>query len=531
MATIKFDQGNGSTVDPYSSGLTDYSFGQSPNANAMSRAISGFSNFNIPRASPTKIQNIDVASNGSVSAIQTILDRYKTDQVPELFGAPLTGPLAGPLLAAGGAIGTAGSAIGGAVSGAATNFGQFLTSPAPNFPITTDPMGNPVRGLYTDDSEQTGPSLDRYGRVSTDPLPATGATSNGTGTSLNQQLLNAGAQFMNKPETVDAQTMAGVLAGNVTDTPVDFTKTDTDLSIDAQIKQYEDTFEKRKARLSIKMYGAPKVVNNPDDSVSLEYTPAEGRDYFGLSPGQVVGRSIPKPAPGASFEELRRYRDALSTQLRVPQYNTPAFNKIWDDLGIVGIKKFQKDALAAQLYSPTQDSISFGNVSQKDLELMKGLMTDANVNGRTWQEELDSHIMTAKQNPQNNSGGGGGGGGSSVYTQVQYSNTSMAVARSTLTQILQSALGRIPTDSELSEFMVELGKAESQSPTTIVTSTNKVGSKTKAVSRTTPSTVDINDMALSFAKRIGGGGEYDENKAQYYLNLIAKQYGYGFGQG
>lgn len=453
MATIKFDQGNGSTVDPYSSGLTDYSFGQSPNANAMSRAISGFSNFNIPRPAPTKLQNIDVASNGSVSAIQTILDRYKT---------PITDPMQMP---------------------AYYNI--------PNFPIDN------------------------------------------SGTALNQQLLNATAQFMNKPETVNAQAMAGVLAGNVTTAPTDFAKTDEDISIDAQIKQYEDTFEKRKAQLSIKMYGAPTVVNNADDSVSLEYTPAEGRDYFGLAAGQVIARSVPKPAPGASFEELRRYRDALSTQLRVPQYNTNAFNKVWDDLGIVGIKQFQKKALAAQLYNPTQDSISFGNVSQKDLELMKGLMTDANVNGMSWEDQLDLLIQKAKDNPQNGSGGGGGGGGggSSVYTQVQYSNTSMAVARSTLTQILQSALGRIPTDSELSEFMIELGKAESQSPTTIVTSTNKVGSKTKAVSRTTPSTVDINDMALSFAKRIGGGGEYDENKAQYYLNLIAKQYGYGFGQG
>lgn len=522
MATLRFDQGNGSTVDPYSSGLTNYSFGQSPNANAMSRAIAGFSNFNIPRPSPTKIQNIDAASNGSVSAIQTILDRYKTDQAPELFGAPLTGPLAAPLLSAGSAIGTA-----------ATKVGEFLTSPAPNFPITTDPMGNPTRGLYTDNSEQTGPSMDRYGRVSTDPASTLGgATGVNTGTSLNQSLLNAGARFMNKPETVDAQAMAGVLAGNVTSSPTDFTKTDKDLSIYTEIKKYEQTFESRKAQLAIQMYGAPEVTNNLDGSVAYRYKTAEGRDYFGLAPGQVIARSIPKPADGASFEELQRYRDALSSQLRVPQYNTPKFNRVWDDLGIIGIKQFQKKALAARLYSPTQDSISFGNVSQKDMELMKGLMTDANRNGRTWEEELDSHIMTAKQNPQNGSGGGGGGGGgSSVYTQVQYSNTSMAVARSTLTQILQSALGRIPTDSELSDFMIELGKAESQSPTTTVTSTNKVGSKTKAVSRTTPSTVDINDMALSFAKRIGGGGEYDENKAQYYLNLIAKQYGYGFGQG
>ena len=49
MATLRFDQGNGSTVDPYSSGLTNYSFGQSPNANAMSRAIAGFSNFFVCR--------------------------------------------------------------------------------------------------------------------------------------------------------------------------------------------------------------------------------------------------------------------------------------------------------------------------------------------------------------------------------------------------------------------------------------------------------------------------------------------------
>jgi len=488
MATIKFDQGNGSTVDPYSSGLTDYSFGQSPNANAMSRAISGFSNFNIPRASPTKIQNIDVASNGSVSAIQTILDKYKTPitdpmQMPEFYNIPPTN-LTNQLIGS----------------------NDFGGRPVSLIPQSTGVTGDFVKDNFARDN---------------------------SGTALNQQLLNATAQFMNKPETVNAQAMAGVLAGNVTTAPTDFTKTDEDISIDAQIKQYEDTFEKRKAQLSIKMYGAPKVVNNADDSVSLEYTPAEGRDYFGLSSGQVIARSIPKPAPGASFEELRRYRDALSTQLRVPQYNTMAFNRVWDDLGIVGIKQFQRKALAAQLYNPTQDSISFGNVSQKDLELMKGLMTDANVNGMSWEDQLDLLIQKAKDNPQNGSGGGGGGGGggSSVYTQVQYSNTSMAVARSTLTQILQSALGRIPTDSELAEFMVELGKAESQSPTTIVTSTNQSGSKTKAVSRTTPSTVDINDMALSFAKRIGGGGEYDENKAQYYLNLIAKQYGYGFGQG
>jgi hypothetical protein len=103
----------------------------------------------------------------------------------------------------------------------------------------------------------------------------------------------------------------------------------------------------------------------------------------------------------------------------------------------------------------------------------------------------------------------------------------MADARRILTSVLQSTLGRIPTDSELSDFLSQLNAAEAKSPTTTVTT----AAGNKSISRTTPSSVDASNMALTFAKKISGGGEYDENRAQYYLNLIAKRYGYGFGQG
>lgn len=93
--------------------------------------------------------------------------------------------------------------------------------------------------------------------------------------------------------------------------------------------------------------------------------------------------------------------------------------------------------------------------------------------------------------------------------------------------MLKSSIGRDPTDAEVNQFLRQLNTAEQASP--VVTTTTTTGRQ--SVSRTTPSGVDPQEMALQFAREIGGGDEYRENRALYYFNLIAQKYGYGFGQG
>jgi hypothetical protein len=81
----------------------------------------------------------------------------------------------------------------------------------------------------------------------------------------------------------------------------------------------------------------------------------------------------------------------------------------------------------------------------------------------------------------------------------------MAQARTTLTAVLKDALGRMPSEQELADFIAMLNEAESKSPTKTVTRTTKTGDNTRAVARTTPSGVDPQQMAEEFAADIGGG--------------------------
>jgi hypothetical protein len=73
--------------------------------------------------------------------------------------------------------------------------------------------------------------------------------------------------------------------------------------------------------------------------------------------------------------------------------------------------------------------------------------------------------------------------------------------------------------------MKMLHDAESNSPTRTVTSRSSGGS----VSRTTPSNVDPANMALDFAKEIGGGDPYRERQASRYLDLIMNRGGLNIG--
>jgi hypothetical protein len=154
-------------------------------------------------------------------------------------------------------------------------------------------------------------------------------------------------------------------------------------------------------------------------------------------------------------------------------------------------------------------------------------MSLANQQGITWEQALDESIMIANKAKAQaaasyGGGGGGGGGATTIYKQIQYNQTSVAQARSLLIGVLTEALGRYPTDKEVQEFLDIVNKKEKKSPSKTVTKTTTSGDTTRAVTRMTPSDVDVQSLAEDFARGIEG---YDENAADRYLNALLDSMG------
>lgn len=310
------------------------------------------------------------------------------------------------------------------------------------------------------------------------------------------------------------------------------------LTIDEQISILQKTAPERYENEVRRVWGTPKVEyidpNNPALGVkSMAYPAAYGKDYIGLTPGEVKMVAVPELPADATMEQKQEYLRKLRTQIRPPKYTYTGLSRQMFTMSEEDIKSMQRKFLAARLYDP-KTPVTFGLLTNDDKEILANLMEIGNINGTTWEFILDQRINDVKQNPGRygtGGGGGGGGGGSSVYTQVNYSQTSVAQGRDLLTRVLQDALGRNPTESELSDFISMLNAAEKQSPSTMVTKTYTKKGATRSVSTQTPSTVDPAQMALEFAKQIGGGDEYRTNMAQMYMNWITERLGYGFGQG
>jgi hypothetical protein len=188
--------------------------------------------------------------------------------------------------------------------------------------------------------------------------------------------------------------------------------------------------------------------------------------------------------------------------------------------------QFQKTLLAAQLLPP-ETLIVPGQMSEEVIEVMAGLMSDANVAGTTWEVQLNQRLSFAAEMESRNTGaggggGGGGGGGTTTYKQVQYNQTSVAQARSLLIGVLTEALGRYPTDEEVEEFLTMLNKEEKRSPSKNVTTTTSSGGNTTAISRMTPTTVDAQALAEDFARSIDG---FDENATDRFMNALFESLG------
>lgn len=312
-----------------------------------------------------------------------------------------------------------------------------------------------------------------------------------------------------------------------------------------EIALLENSYEARKAAAAVEQWGRPKeltyydaetgqtVFGGYDWSYSGSGIDGWGRpvEYLGLERGQVAAPQPVKPGKDAPYSEVVAYRDQLKQQIRPALYRPESVMDTLYAMGPEGVKQLQKQAVKAQWYPP-DTSVAFGVIDETVIGLMTEAMSYANINGTTWenivsqqyQGSLES-IARAASAGSGYGGGGGGGGGTTVYKQIQYTETSVAQARTLLTGILREALGREPTDSEVSKFLLILNKAEAKSPNRTVTTTTTNGDMTKAVSRSTPSGVDPEALAQQFAEEIGGGRPYEANAQVRYLSALLESLG------
>lgn len=321
------------------------------------------------------------------------------------------------------------------------------------------------------------------------------------------------------------------------------TKQLTSPTIYDEIVMLENSYEARKARAAVEAWGRPReltyydaesgqvVFGGWDWSYTGEGADGWGRpvEYLGLERGQVAAPQPTPPPEGAPYSEVAAYRDQLKQSIRKPLYRPESVMDTLYAMGPDGVKQLQKQALRAQWYD-TNDVVKFGVIGEKEISWMTDLMSLANINGTTWEEMFSQEIQgsleaAARASASGGYGGGGGGGGTTVYKQIQYTQTSVAQARTLLVGILRDALGREPTDSEVSKFVAILNKAESKSPTRTVTKTTTGGDMTRAVSRTTPSTVDPEALAQEFAQSIRGGAPYEANAQARYLSALLESLG------
>lgn len=251
-------------------------------------------------------------------------------------------------------------------------------------------------------------------------------------------------------------------------------------------------------------------------------------EYLGLNPGEVPIRKLPKkPAPDAPYIEWKRYSEALDNVFAKPLYKPEDPYKLLSMMDSKTIREFQRGLVEAKLYEPGHVYVP-GLITPEEIEKMTAIMTLANLNGTDWQTIMETQKARGREFDAMSSsygGGGGGGGGTTTYKQIQYTQTSVAQARALMVNVLQSALGRYPTDSEVQRFLEILNKAESKSPSKTITTTTTGGDFTKAVSRSTPSAVDPQALAEEFARSIGGGAEFRAKSDFDYLSGLFESLG------
>lgn len=265
-------------------------------------------------------------------------------------------------------------------------------------------------------------------------------------------------------------------------------------------------------------YGAATSYEKDAFGASVPVWDATTPKYLGIDANMQKYGYVPytrptPPAANAPEEKWAEYTKAMQGAIKPPMYTNGAQYTAFQNMDTASVKAWQQRAMNAGLYSKN-DMVVPGVPSKTDYDIMAKMMGQGNLMGDSWENMMAVNAQGKK----------GGAGASSTSTQISYSQTSIASGRSLLQKTLGDAIGRNPTDIELKRYMKMLHDAESNSPTRTVTTS---GGGT-SVSRTTPTDVDPNDMALQFAKEIGGGDPYRERQASHYLDLIVNRAGVNY---
>jgi len=286
-----------------------------------------------------------------------------------------------------------------------------------------------------------------------------------------------------------------------------------------------------RVRAQRQAYGEPTVtVTLPDGTVEKRYK-TDVLMYHGINEGMqaqgFVANALPGPLPAnATPSEKQDYINRVTNAFQPPMYKLGAEYQTVGSLNKSEKALLQKKMVAAGLYQPGETVIP-GVFQDFDFAHLQTAMAKANVIGKSLDDvfamaQKVREDLKARGLLSSDSSGPGGGGASTTSVQINYSQTSLSQGRSVLARVLADALGRAPSNEELSAYMAKLNAAENKSPTKTITNYVKSGSTSTATSRTTPSTVDPEAMAREFASEVNGGTELMDNKANSYLDGLMR---------
>ena len=413
----------------------------------------------------------------------------------------------------------------GGIDNIIDNVSNFFTSEAPNFNVTTDPVGNPLKKPEVKEevpvNKERGP--ERPGFIQQPQVDSSGSISGYNyvkmGSPSTQVDMGAGLNEVDNPETYSM----GVSADNAARMGKSKEDVGSIWNVLNQNFMNDSEFRNELGRVQEQIYGKPTMQELPNGEIRAVYD-NEFLLYHGINAdmqaaGYLAGRVPDIINENATEAEKYEYiKNAQKGLYAVPLY------KIGEEYITIATmtkeEKFnlQKKMKRAGYYSST-DTIIPGQFQTNDYIYYQAALGEANVAGLTSDQLFELRARGVKKlKAAGGGGGGGGGGGAATRTvDINFSTTTMADGRVLLTKVLQDALGRAPSDEELSQFMAMLNGAESKSPTKTITQYVNNGSTRRSTSRTTPSDVDPQALAEEFAAGIGGGAPMGAKKETDYL--------------
>jgi hypothetical protein len=410
----------------------------------------------------------------------------------------------------------------GGISNIIDNVSNFLTSEAPNFNVTTDAVGNPLNKPEVKEqvpvNKERGP--ERPGFIQQPQVDSTGMISGYNYVKMGGVSTPAGIDTTSNEIDNPTTYSMGVGADNAARMGKSQEDVGNIWNVLNQNFMNDAEFRNELGRVQEQIYGKPTMQELPNGEIRAVYD-NEFLLYHGINADMQAAGYISGRVPDIINEnatEAEKYEYIKNAQKGL--YAVPLYKIGEEYITIATMTKeekfnLQKKMKRAGYYSST-DTIIPGQFQTNDYIYYQAALGEANVAGLTDDQLFELRARGVKKLKA--AGGGGGGGGAPTRTvDINFSTTTMANGRVLLSRVLQDALGRAPSDEELSQFMAMLNGAESKSPTKTITQYVNSGSTRRSTSRTTPSDVDPQALAEEFAAGIDGGAPMGAKKETDYL--------------